>query len=167
MCRCVLRSPGYQADSYAYSIYSAWGTRNRAGMCLPKVPAPFRAGTIGNTVAIRSCDEESSSRAKLESSDTIKPALFCFCFSTLLLSSFWTSRGHRCRPLSPLGSFLQFLSRIGFSNPTTRRFFIEWVLLTHTLSRFPQVSLCTRKSPHECIRVCTRGASNSRNSVRK
>ena len=50
---------------------------------------------------------------------------FFFSLLTLLLSSFWTSRGHRCRPFSPPGFCLQFLSRIGFSNPTARRFFIE------------------------------------------
>ena len=56
---------------------------------------------------------------------TVAPPFFFFC--THLLSSFWTSRGHRCRPVSPPGTCLQFLSRIlvGFSNPTTRRFFIE------------------------------------------
>ena len=54
-----------------------------------------------------------------------QPFLFLFFLFTLLLFSFWTtSRGHRCRPLSP-GSCLQFLSRIGSSNPTARRFFIE------------------------------------------
>ena len=37
------------------------------------------------------------------------------------------------------------------------------VLLTRTLSRFPQVNLCARKRPHEFIRVFTRGDSNSRN----
>ena len=43
------------------------------------------------------------------------PGIF---FGTLLLSSFWrTSRGHRCRPFFPPGSGLQFLSRIGFTNP--------------------------------------------------
>ena len=30
------------------------------------------------------------------------------------------------------------------------------------LSRFPRVNLCTRKSPYEFIRVCTRGDSNLR-----
>ena len=29
------------------------------------------------------------------------PPIFCFLFRTLLLSSSWTSRGHRCRPFSP------------------------------------------------------------------
>ena len=61
--------------------------------------------------------------------------------------------------LLPPGSFLQFLSRIGFNNPTARRIFIE-CLLTHAL--VPQVKLCARKSAH-FIRVCARGDSNSRN----
>ena len=51
---------------------------------------------------------------------------FFFFFHTHLLSSFWTSRGHRCRPFSPPGSCLRFLSRIGVSNPTACRFFIEF-----------------------------------------
>ena len=57
-------------------------------------------------------------------------------FRTLLLSSFWTSRGHRCRPFLPPGSRLQiFLSRmpVGLSNPAARPFFIECLLLTHAL----------------------------------
>ena len=59
---------------------------------------------------------------------------FSFLFRTLLLSSFWTSRSHRCRPFfSPPGPCLQLLSRIGFSTPTARRFFIE-CLLTHALA---------------------------------
>ena len=47
------------------------------------------------------------------------------------------------------------------------------VLLTHALAlstsqfvhkkKSPQVNLCTRKSPHEFMRACTRGYSNSRN----
>ena len=38
---------------------------------------------------------------------------FFVVFSTLLLSNFWTSRGHRCRPSPPPCTCLQFLSRIG------------------------------------------------------
>ena len=37
----------------------------------------------------------------------------------------WTSSGHRCRPFSPPVLAFQFVTRIGFSNPTARRFFIE------------------------------------------
>ena len=53
--------------------------------------------------------------------------LFFFSFFRILLSSFWTSRGHRSQvsTLFPAGSCLQFLSPIGFSNPTAHRFFIE------------------------------------------
>ena len=47
-------------------------------------------------------------------------------FLTFLLSSFRTSRGHRCRPFFPsVLAFNFYLSRIGFSNPTGCRFFIE------------------------------------------
>ena len=52
-------------------------------------------------------------------------------------------------PSSP-GSCLPFLSRIGFSNPTARRFFIEFC--SHTIHlRFPQVNLRATKSPNELI----------------
>ena len=67
-----------------------------------------------------------------------------------------------CSPILSRGSCLQFLWHIGFNNPTARRFFID-CCQELTLSRFPRVNLCTRKSPHEFIRVCTRGDSNSRN----
>ena len=50
---------------------------------------------------------------------------FFFFFHTHLLSSLWASRGHRCRPCSPPVLAFIYLSCIGFSNPTTRRFFIE------------------------------------------
>ena len=69
------------------------------------------------------------------------PGTHFYLFLLLMLSSFWTSRGHRRRPFPPPGSCLQFLSRIGFGNPSARRFFIECCELT--LSRFPQVNWCT------------------------
>ena len=47
--------------------------------------------------------------------------IYIFC-RTLLLSSFWTSRGHRCRPFFPPVLAFNFSSCIGFSNPTARRF---------------------------------------------
>ena len=97
-----------------------------------------------------------------ESHAELGAACIFFFFFSLLLFSFWTSRGHRCRLFPPPGSCLQFLSRIGSSNPTARRFFIEWCQLI-TLSRFPQVNFCTTKKTHELIRVCTRWDSNSRN----
>ena len=71
---------------------------------------------------------------------------------------FWTSRGHRCRPFFPpvvLPLILQFLSRIGFRNSSARRFFMECGQLAR--SRFPQLKLCTKKSPHEFTWVCTWG----------
>ena len=46
---------------------------------------------------------------------------FFFSLLTLLLSSFWTSR---VVP-SPSRFLPSILSRIGFSNPAARRFFIE------------------------------------------
>ena len=50
---------------------------------------------------------------------------FLYFFRILLLSSLWTSGDHRVSSLLPPGSCLQLLSRIGFSNPTARLFFIE------------------------------------------
>ena len=87
---------------------------------------------------------------------------FFFFFLTLsvtfqLLDKPWS----QVSSLLPPGSCLHFLSRKGCSNPTARRYFLECCQLT--LSRSPQVNLCTRKRPNEFIRVCTRRGSNSRN----
>ena len=46
---------------------------------------------------------------------------FPFFSVSVLLSRFWTSGGLRCRPCSPPGTCLQFLSCVGFSIPTARR----------------------------------------------
>ena len=45
----------------------------------------------------------------------------------VLLSNFWTSRGHRCRPFFPPVVAFNFYRAYleGLSNPTARRFFIE------------------------------------------
>ena len=64
-----------------------------------------------------------------------------FFLHTHLFSSFWTSRGHRCRPFPPPGSCLQFVSRIGFSNPTACRFFIE----CYSRSRAFRKSICAQE----------------------
>ena len=49
-----------------------------------------------------------------------------FFFTLLSLSSFWTLKPwSHVSSLLPPGSCLQFLSRIWFSNPTARRFFIK------------------------------------------
>ena len=53
-------------------------------------------------------------------------------FTLQLLGMPWS----QVSSLLPPGSCLQLLSRIGFSNPTARRFFIQCCQLT--LSRFPQ-----------------------------
>ena len=83
---------------------------------------------------------------------------FCFYF-TLLLSSFWTSRGSRCRAFSSMvGAFNYIAHRVQHCSSA----FAECCYLT--LSRFPQVNLCTTsKSSHEFLRVCTRRDSNTRN----
>ena len=49
-----------------------------------------------------------------------------FFLHTLLLSSFWTSRGYRCRPFyPPVLAFNFYCAHVGFSNPTARRFSID------------------------------------------
>ena len=70
---------------------------------------------------------------------------FFFFHTLLLLDKPWSQVSSLLCP----GTCLHFLSRIGFSNPTARRSYIECCYLT--LSRFPQVNLCARKSPHEII----------------
>ena len=45
-----------------------------------------------------SCERVSQPSGEVKTE--VSPLLFFF-FLTLLLSSFWTSRGHRCRPFSP------------------------------------------------------------------
>ena len=78
----------------------------------------------------------------------------------LLPSSFCTSGGHRCRPFSPPVLAFNFIAhRVQQSHCSS----IFHRVLQLTLSRFPQVNLCTIKSPNEFIRVCTRRGSNSRN----
>ena len=95
-------------------------------------------------------------------------ARFSFIFLFFLFSHTSTSQlqdkpWSQVSSILPPGSFLYFLSRIGFSNPTARRFSIECCSLT--LLRFPQVNLYARQSPHEFIRVCTRLDSNTRSCI--
>ena len=45
------------------------------------------------------------------------PFLFFFFFLTLLLSSFWTSRVHRCRPFSPPVLAITFYRALGPAIP--------------------------------------------------
>ena len=65
-----------------------------------------------------------------------------FFFLTLLLSSFWTSRGHRCRPFFPPVLAFNFLSRIGFSNPTASRFSSS---VANSRSRAFRKSICAQE----------------------
>ena len=76
------------------------------------------------------------------------------CFVVLhlsfVISVFWTSLDHSASFPPPLFSPL-VLSRIGFSSPTARQFFIGCCL--PTISRFPQVNLrLTKKTPHNFLR---------------
>ena len=53
--------------------------------------------------------------------------------------------------------------RIGFSNPTARRFLIKCLLLTQALAFSASPVVRKKKSLHEFVRrVCSRGYSNSR-----
>ena len=85
---------------------------------------------------------------------------FSLFFVLLLLSTFWTSCGLRCRPFPglyvPSVFIAQKVQHCHWSST-----FIKCCQLT--LSHFPRVNLCTRKSPYDFIRICTRGNSNSRN----
>ena len=67
---------------------------------------------------------------------------FFFFFRILLLSSFWTSRGHRCRSFSSPVLAFNFLSRIGFSNPTARRFSLS---VANSRSRVFRKSICAQE----------------------
>ena len=79
---------------------------------------------------IPSCSKNKNTHKKKSDLPNIY-ILFC---TLLLSSSFWTSRGHRCRPFSPPGSCLQFfLSRIGFSIFHCSSIFHR-LLLTHALA---------------------------------
>ena len=77
---------------------------------------------------------------------------------TLLLSNFWTKPWSQVSSLLHPGSCLQFSSRIGFSNPTARRFFIE-CCLTHALALSASQFVHTKNSPFELVRAGTRGYS--------
>ena len=84
-----------------------------------------------------------------------------FFFHTLLLSSFWTSHDHRCRPFSPrLSPSNNIAHKVQQSRCSS---IFHRVLPTHALARGPQVNLFTRKSPYGFIQVCIRGDSNSQN----
>ena len=74
-----------------------------------------------------------------------------FLFHTFLLSSFWTKPWSQVSSLLPPGSCFQFLSRIGFSNPTARQFFHR-VLLTHA----PALSACQFVHKKKSLRIYTR-----------
>ena len=77
---------------------------------------------------------------------TLRPDLFSFFFRTLLLSSFWTSRGHRNRPFSPpvLAFFFFIAHRVQQSH---RSSIIHRVLLTHALAFSASQFVHKKKSP--------------------
>ena len=124
------------------------------------LPNPRPLGTLGRSLwNYGDCDRCAVARAERSGSVDTFFLFFFFShtFAFQLLDKPWSQVSSLLLP----GSCLQFVSRIGFSNPTARRFFIEFCYLT--LSRFPQVNLCTRKSPTELELVRTRRGSNSRN----
>ena len=72
---------------------------------------------------------------------------FFLFFHTLILSSFWTSRGHRCRPFSfPPGSRLQFIiaHRVQQTHCSS---ILRRVLLTHALALSASQIVHNKKSP--------------------
>ena len=68
--------------------------------------------------------------------------------SLLLLSSFWTSCGLRCRSSPPRYVPSVFLWRIGFSFPTARQLSSNVAIITHALS------LSAGQFVHKKIREC-------------
>ena len=90
-----------------------------------------------------SCFAPSLSYLQLHVRQVVCSTVFFFFPCTLLLSSFWTSRGHRSSLLPP-GSCLQFLSRIGFSNPTARRFSSS---VANSRPRAFRRSICAQEAP--------------------
>ena len=67
----------------------------------------------------------------------------CYFFPTVLLSNFWTSVVTVVVPSSPRYLPLKFLSRVGFGNPTARRFFIDCCY--NLRSRASRKSICAQE----------------------
>ena len=88
--------------------------------------------------------------------------IYLFFTHTSTFSSFWTSRGHRCRrpffPAVPAFSFYRG-SRVQQSHCWS---IFHGVLLTHALVLSASQFVQEKKSPRLYIRVCTRRDSNSR-----
>ena len=85
-----------------------------------------------------------------------KPGAGCFIHTF----TFWTSRGHRCRPFSPRFFRSVFIAhKVQQCHCSLRFHHVLWV--THAValsaSEFVLKTRC-----HEFIRVCTRGYKNSR-----
>ena len=90
--------------------------------------------------------------------------LSLFFFLTLLLSSFWTSRGHRCRPFSP--PVLAFNFCIAHRVQQSQSLLVDFssnVANSRSRAFRKSINLCTRKSPNEFMRLYSRRGSNSRN----
>ena len=87
----------------------------------------------------------------------IPPPIIYLFFRALLLSSFWTSRGHRCRPFSPpVLAFNIFIAhRVQQSHCSS---IFHRVLPTHAVFR---KSICAQEKVP--TNLYTRGDSNARN----
>ena len=86
-------------------------------------------------------------------SRTCEVDLFFLFFSHTLLSSFWASSVHRCRPFLPPGSCLQFFiaHRVQQSHSSS---IFHRVFVANSRSRAFRKSICAQaKSPNEVIRV--------------
>ena len=75
---------------------------------------------------------------------------------TLLLSSFWTSRGHRCRPFFPPVLAFIFLSRIRVQQSHCSSIFHR-VLLTHALAFSASKLVRKKRSPRIYTSMHSRG----------
>ena len=113
-------------------------------------------------------------KALLQAEDidiSIAEALFFsfFLFRThLYFPAFGLSRGHRSRPFPPPTRFLPSTFYRAYrvqQSYTACRFFIECVANSRSRAFRCKVNLCTRKSPHEFIRVHALGgdSKHSRN----
>ena len=81
----------------------------------------------------------------LPSSTRVELNHFFFFFRTHLLSSFWTSRGHRCRPFFPPVLAFNFIAHRVQQSPCSS--IVHRVLLTHALAFSASQFERTKKSP--------------------
>ena len=101
--------------------------------------AGFWVGTIVESVAVLLF----VSWVLIAISVVLRSIFFFFFFSRTSTFQLLDKPGSQVLSLLPPGSCLQFLSRIGFSNPTARRFFME--CLANSRSRAFCKSICAEE----------------------